>query len=385
MSANSSGGPAEATIAPRVTVRVEGDDWLFGARDAWTTLLARSDANPLFMSWPWQHLWWRHFGDELQGSAAILTAHDEHDRLVAIAPFFRRNTSFRGVARVRQLAPIGNVWRMNIGEVTEHTDWIIARGWEAIASDAFCQSIGEQMDWDELLFSYTEIQSLANSRLTALAAARNWYVRREKPLAHYAVDTSKPFATFVETLGKNTRLRIIGRRGALERFGEVAVVYADEANLSSQLGKLEQLTAKRWGSGFSEDTRRFYHDLAMHFIREGQLKLSTLEVNGVPISALFDVDVSSTIYNIRSAIDARFDRRLSPGLLHLGYAIEHACQNRVNRYSLLAGEGKHTDYKRNIANVGGQFSSLQIVRRAPERYLYRLNDRLRRLFRSPAS
>jgi hypothetical protein len=365
----------------RISIRPEGADWLFSARREWDDLLSASDANPLFMGWLWQSLWWKHFGRGLRADALILTARDDSNRLVAIAPFFQRRTSWRKALHFSQLAPIGNVWRTNVGEVTEHNDWIVRRGSEQVACDALCRFVADDIRWDQLLFSYAGAASLANSSLTTLADASGWYVRRERPLPHYSVDTSVPFDEFAKHLGRNTRQRVLTRRKLLHGHGDVAIVYADEANLSVQLQKLEALTKKRWSSEFSRSLRQFYQDLSAQLMSAGQLRLSTLEVGGTPISALFDVEVQRNVYNIRSAIDTRFDRRLSPGLLHLGYAIEHACSGSASRYALLAGGGKRTDYKSNVADISGEFTSLQIVRRTPDKQLYRLHDACRVLVR----
>jgi len=114
-------------------------------------------------------------------------------------------------------------------------------------------------------------------------------------------------------------------------------------------------------------------------LSEGRLKFSTLEVDGRPISALFDVDTDNVTYNIRSAIDTGFSGRISPGLLHLGYAIEDAFRrDRIERYALLAGTGKRTDFKRNIAQIVDNFTSFQLIRRSHEKFLYRLYDGLTR-------
>ncbi len=83
------------------------------------------------------------------------------------------------------------------------------------------------------------------------------------------------------------------------------------------------------------------------------------------------------VYNIRSAIDTKFHKKLSPGLLHLGYAIEEACASpAVRRYELLAGHGKRTNFKRDIANVTGHFVSLQLIRRPREKLLFKAYDAL---------
>lgn len=360
-----------------LTIRLEGANWFSRSRPAWSELLANSRANRLFLGWDWQYRWWAHFGRELQAQPLIITASNDAGTLVGIAPFFTRESSERRLRSAIQLAPIGNVWRMNLGEVTEHTDWIVRTEWEETAPREMSDYLLTELQWDEILIAYTSPRSLISKELDSLARRASCYVRREQPLRHYSIDTSRTFDQFIRVLGKNTRQRVYTRRNLLSRLGAVELVHADRTNLATQLEKLERLSRKRWGRGFLPSMRGFYEELSGELLRERQLQFSTLEVDGRPISALFDVDADGVRYNVRSAIDASFDRRLSPGLLHLGYSIEDACRrNGIVRYALLAGEGKHTDFKRHLAEIVEDFTSFQIVRRPHEKLLYKLYDRL---------
>lgn len=338
-----------------------------------------SNVDRFFLGWEWQHKWWTHFGRPLDCKLVLVTARDDSGSLLGIAPLFARISSARRLGQAVQLAPIGNVWRMDGGEVTEHVDWIVRREFEDTVPAAIGDYLIDGLDWDEMLISYTSPQSLSSRTLTVVAEKTQCYMRGEKLLRHYSIDTTGTFEEFVSSLGPNTRRRLCTRRTVLNQLGNVDLVFADEGNLGSQLDKLESLSRKRWDTGFPPIVRGFYEDLSRDLLSDGRLRFSTLEVGGRPISALFDVEVDGIEYNIRSAIDTAFDRRVSPGLLHLGYAIEDACRRKhVARYALLAGAGKHTDFKRHIARIVDDFTSIQLVRRPHEKLLYRLYDRLTR-------
>lgn len=362
----------------RLSIKTEADDWLDAARAEWMELLGDSDANTLFLGWDWQQAWWRHFGSLLRGRLKIVTARDSNARLVGLAPLFTRRSAARRLWPIRQLAPIGNVWRINLGEVTEHMDWIVRRGWEQTVPAALAAQLFEDEDWDEFLLAYTPPDSFCRVQMQDHAYRSSCYVRAEVPLRHYSVDTGRSFADFIAELGEGARRRVFGRRGRLGRLGSVAVVTACKGNLERQLDKLEQLSQLRWGMGLTPQLRSFYREISERFLRQNTLRFTTLEVDGRPISALFDVDARGTTFNIRSAIDTDFDNRISPGLLHLGYAIEDACERAgTTRYALLAGQGKQTDFKRNLASIMETFESIQLIRKPHERLLYRLYDGLR--------
>jgi CelD/BcsL family acetyltransferase involved in cellulose biosynthesis len=360
-----------------VTVSVEGEAWFRSSRSAWNGLLAASRANALFSDWDWLHAWWQHFGPELGARPAILVARNDDGEIVGIAPFLLRRSGARRPWSIAQLAPIGNVWRQNVGEVTEHIDWIVRTGCEETVQRALVAQLARMAEWDELLVAYASADSIGARGVHVLAAATGCYVRRERPLEHYAVDTDRSFAEFTRRLGAHTRQRVQQRRKLLGKLGKIALVAATADNVSTQLDKLEHLSRLRWGKGLGSSTRQFYEELARAMLAKHALHFSTLEVDGRPISALFDVRAGDAVYNIRSALDAGFNKRLSPGLLHLGYAIEQACGTPgIRRYELLAGDGKQTNFKRSIATATGSFVSLQLLRRPHEKLVFRAYDAL---------
>ena len=355
----------------RICIRLEDENWFRSARQEWSDLLARSSANPLFMSWDWQYRWWLAFG--LPGDLILITARDATGRLHGLAPMLMRQSRARRLRRAAQLAPIGSVWRLGRGEVTEHLDWIVADDLAAHTMTAIGDQIEHNLAWDEILLAYASTDSYAVRALELIAAHQGCYVRRERPIVHYAIDTTESFDRFLATLGTNTRQRLFGRRTLLEQLGTVRLERADAQNFHVQLDKLDALSRKRWGQGLAPTSRSFLSDTVLAMLDDGRACLSTLEIDDRPISSQLDVEASGIIYNIRSAIDTEFHRRLSPGLLHLGYLIQSACKRPdICRYSLLAGGGKHSDYKREIASITGQFVSMQLVRRGHEKLLYRL-------------
>lgn len=334
------------------------------------------------MSWLWQYLWWNCFGAASNARLLLLTARDPIDKLIGIAPFMQLRSKSRRLIPARQLAPIGNVWRLNDSEVTEHIDWIIDREHETEVSSAFADTLAGAKEWHEILFSYTPTDSLAAESIGALADRLDCYVRLELPLPHYTVDTSVSFEAFLKSLGKHTRNRLFGRRKLLNDLGVFREVVADNSNIGEQLDKLDSLSQKRWRTGFSTASREFFERLSADLLCRKALRFATLEVDDRPISALYDVEAQGVVYNIRSAIDTAFHPRLSPGLLHLGLAIERSCaRESIKKYALLAGGGKNSDYKRDFTEPAGHFKSMQLVRRRHEKIFYRLYDLARSLFR----
>ena len=58
-----------------------------GLRDDWEVLLRNSNADPLFMSWPWLYSWWETWGDCLRLELVLLGVYSADGQFVGIAPY----------------------------------------------------------------------------------------------------------------------------------------------------------------------------------------------------------------------------------------------------------------------------------------------------------
>ena len=257
--------------------------------------------------------------------------------VVGIAAFVLHRTTVRGLIPSIRLEPLGTTWRQAVGEVTEYTDWIIRSGWDATVQRAFAEFIFDEWRWDEFSLTYVREGSPVMSALREVGERRACYVRTEEPLTTYAIDTDGSFEDYLAGLGSNTRLRLFNRRTLLEKEGKVSIRYADPSSLKEIFGVFDELFALRWDRHIAEKRRRFLEDLAGDCFPDGRVRFSILMVGERPISALYNIRAGGTEYYLGSAFDSRFHRKVSPGLLHLGYSIESAFGNEITRYDLLAG------------------------------------------------
>ena len=90
---------------------------------------------------------------------------------------------------------------------------------------------------------------------------------------------------------------------------------------------------------------------------------------------LYDVRKGTSQYNISMGFNPSFSRKLSLGLLHLGYAMEAAAERQVSTYDFLAGSGQRSDYKRHLSQVHHRLSCVQVLRGFVLPSLYRWYDR----------
>ena len=133
----------------------------------------------------------------------------------------------------------------------------------------------------------------------------------------------------------------------------------------------------------------FHRDICEQFAQAGQLKLTRLKLDNRILSVLYNVVIGDREYNLQLGFDQFFDRaKVSLGLLHLGYAIEHAIGASVSQLDLLAGSGKKTHFKEKLAPCSRQLSCKHAIRPKWREIMYRLFSKStqdRKIDRLPAA
>jgi len=348
-------------------VRAWSVEEFHAGREAWQRLLALSGADPLFMSWDWLDCWWRHHAAALDGQLRILSVHSAGE-LCGLAPFYLHRRTHRGVFRARRLELLGNAWRDSECVFSEYLDVIAPR----VARDAVCMALRDWLradpDWDELVLCNVREDSVAAG--LARVGAELGYLRAAESMTAWSVSLPGSFETFAAALSSNTRRKVLHQRDKLA--GHVTIASAQR---EATLTRLEQLVAQRWNRQPGQRTR-FHADLVEKLDPE-QVRLTELRADENCVSVMLNLRVGGTEYYLQSGFDPAYARGLSPGYLHLGYAIESACRDGVQRFDFLAGRGLHRDYKRDFAAQATPLQTFHLVRKPSLRALFRVADRLR--------
>ncbi|MET0656965.1 MAG: hypothetical protein ABW110_02260, partial [Steroidobacteraceae bacterium] len=117
-------------------------------RQDWQELLGRSGADPLFMSWDWQWLWWKHHGVPLRARLRLFAVRSSSGRLLALLPLYERTVRVRGLP-LRRLELIGHAWHNPEAYFSEYLDLIVDRDAASFVLPAVFQHMG-RLPWDEL-------------------------------------------------------------------------------------------------------------------------------------------------------------------------------------------------------------------------------------------
>lgn len=349
-------------------------------KDAWQTLLSKSSADPLFMSWHWQHQWWQLYAKQNQLKLCLLACYCDKE-LVGLAPLYLYETKLLKYITVTRLTGIGNRFRKPLGIRAEYQSFICQNNSSEVYQ-ALWGYIFENISWQEAYFSDVLMASPCYQQLQARPEIKKVYQRIDGQDTSYSVNTQGNFKEYLSSLGKNSRLKLFNRRKLLEKKGSVELSHVKLEDYDALLEVLNRFHQKRWGYvSLSETNREFLKNMMQHSDNQSSLA-SLLTLDGEPLSTMLNLQFNGRVYNIQLGFIESFDSKISLGTLHLGYAIEAAFADPgINYFDLLAGTGKNDNYKTRIAKKDAEMISLQMVKPPLLKLIYQSYDYYQKLKR----
>ncbi|UZE94360.1 GNAT family N-acetyltransferase [Alkalimarinus alittae] len=346
-------------------------------------LLKSSTADPLFNSPILQDLWWTIWGKpnnfKLQ-EIYILRA----GQLAAWLPLYIDAFKIKKVVNIRRLQFVGTNYQNIVTPRVEYIDIVAGKGSNAEKAEAVSEL--NNVEWDDFIVRDTYVDGVLSSLLIKEALRRKWLVRTIHEDVAYSIDCTGSAKNYFASRGKNTRLKIFNRRTLLATIGTVEIknYFPDKIDVFFDI--MERFHKLRWGDVFSTNSLLFHKSLIHELAERGAtINLSALMVNNVCESVVYDIQYFNKVYNIQSAYNESFHKKISLGSLHLGYSIENAFDNTsVSNYDFLAGGGKNTYYKKSLATTEVRLHSLQIVRSLKLKLMYLVKgyaDRIARLLK----
>jgi CelD/BcsL family acetyltransferase involved in cellulose biosynthesis len=351
-------------------------DWL-ASESAWGRLLARSGADPLFLSWDWLTLWWQCYAGLLAAVPEILAFYRGGD-LVGAAPFYRRRVVRGGLLPATSVQLIGVSWRDpgHLISISEYLDIVATTAEIETVRRTCAQALLGERTWTEWVIGFTAAGSQWCDVFARSGLGQQQYVRDVDPLVSYQADLSHGFDGYLRSLGQSTRRSVWNLRHRLATQGKVSFESLAAEEIDSGFSDLNRLHQLRWQQpAFAGTALEFHTRLARRLASRGELALSRLRVGGQVVSVLYDIRRGTRQYNISMGFDPGFGGKVSLGLIHLGYSMEGAAEREMNTYDFLAGSGQHRDYKIHLSQARRNLSCVQVLRGYLLPSLYRWHDR----------
>ncbi|MGS2724274.1 GNAT family N-acetyltransferase [Porticoccus sp. GXU_MW_L64] len=346
-------------------------------KNEWDSLLEKSDADSLFLSWGWTWSWWKIYGRQEGDKLLIVTVYGGDKKLIGIAPLYVSTYKKNGVLnRVRCVQFLGSRVHGEQGIKGEYLQFITEPNQAIETTNTIIDYLISHGAFDEFSFSDIPLDCEMHSALRERASKGVFYQRIQNEGATYEINCDRGFHDYILSIGKNSRLKLFNRRKVLEGIGDVSLVKLVDLDMDYFLQVLNEFYHNRWGYDLPDKTNLFLREILSQGIKVFGVML---KLNGKPIGCTFDFIAKNRAYNVLMGYRSDIDKKISTGTLLLGYAIEEYCnRDGISFFDLLVGEGKHSNYKARISSPGVKFQSLQLVKSQTHKFVYKAYDFLKR-------
>lgn len=357
-------------------------DELSGLEQPWNVL---SCGEPL-RSWDWLATWWKHYGAS-RGRLGRYNAQSADDRQLHVIAVHAGSTNGATQRRLIGLAPWyldrsvvkGRVLRwLGDGEVcTDHMSLLCSPGDEARVASAIADALtAENDEWDGLELNAVDADDVAVDALLAALQERDCLASCWPADSWWAVELPESWDAYLASLSKSHRKQLRRlERDVLqsERAQWHQVSSADELPTAwSVLVDLHQKRRRSLGEPgcfASRPFHDFHREVVERFQSNGSLRMSCLELDGVPAAVEYHVAGGTTTYAYQGGVDP--DRLAEePGRLSTIECLRAAIAAGQRRFDFLRGD---EPYK---AHWRAEQHAAYDHRVVPNRRLARLRGRL---------
>jgi CelD/BcsL family acetyltransferase involved in cellulose biosynthesis len=344
-----------------LTLEVVDDDARFAElRGDWADVAA-ADADPnIFLTWPWAHTWWRHFGAGRADCELHIVVVRDAQGIVGLDPLFRSKVGFGRLA-VPALQRISH-------DSGDYGGMLLARRGDEVVA-LLVAHLGAQLHGRVAVVVLSGLPS--DARFTSLLGDE---LVRHAATVETMVEQLGDACLFTDVragfdLARQARKHKIRQRA--RRLGDEhgAVTFVDHTGdtLATGLDRLLSLHDRRWDGidqpmqGMLADParRRFLLDAIRALDAEGMVVLLSIEVDGTPVAVELDFVHGNRLFLFKGAFDPDY-AAFSPGHLLRHKVFEDGLADGVDVFDFCRGDAQ---YKRRWAN--GEATSRRSRCRAP--------------------
>ena len=311
-------------------------------QDHWRELEAACPTTSIFLTWEWQRLWWRHYGQARQ--LCILAAWDG-GKLLGLLPLYIEKRRLRGVLPVRKLRQIG------AGGDTAPDDLdplLHAARMEPVATALADHVIQHLAGWGVLDFNDLQPDAPFTTALIDASRRNAAWLRVGEPSRITYGSLPATWNAFLAGLTSNRREVVRRKRRKFEQLDGARCIscWNEGAPLDAAFDRLAELHRLRWTgrtdhpSFTTPEYLGFHRDLMHALLARGRLRLLELELGGRSVAMLYGYRLGGSFYYFQSGFDPAV-APLSPGELLLGYAIESAILEGCTTFDMLKGDYDH--------------------------------------------
>lgn len=346
------------SVRSGLTVRVAhdfgealGDNGLV-TREEWSDLLSHAASDVVFLTWQWQTLWWRHFGEPENCKLHLLVMRDNGGALAGIAPLFVAYAPLPPPKEYQrgQLRPEGEGAPMRIVRLVGGID--IADYLDIIASpdmlptvwaDALDYLMERRDEWDVIDLHSLPDWSASRHLLAHLGEERGLRAQIFPEDVCPVLVLPDEWDTYLMSLRKKDRHELRRKVRKLEGRDDVRwhlVHPTDSQAMSDAMSIFLDLHRKSDAAKaefMDERMADYFRDLAASLAETGWLELAILNIGDQHAAAYFSFNYGNRLYLYNSGYDPRL-AAYSAGIALLAYRIHKAILQDLRVFDFLRGD-----------------------------------------------
>jgi CelD/BcsL family acetyltransferase involved in cellulose biosynthesis len=329
------------TMSRNMTVRlISTQEDLFALEADWNALAG----NMPLRSWDWLAAWWKHYergesSDERAGDRQLYVLgvyHGATRKLIGIAPWYLDRSLVKG----NMLRWLGS------GEVcTDHLSIVCRKEHSGEVAIAIAEALTTMFDdWDQIDLRAVDADDEAVLALLRQLEARECVVSRHAADSCWVLDLPPTWDDYLAAVSKSHRKQL---RQLERRVLESERVRWHRAQSDDELAEAWRVLVdvhqrRRHALGepgcfASQPFYDFHAEMVGRFFRRGELRMSWLELDGVPAAAEYHVAGGSTMYAYQGGVDP--DRlEEEPGRLSTILCLKAAIDEGHSQFDFLRGD-----------------------------------------------
>ncbi len=312
----------------------------------WNDLLTCCSASHVpFLRFEYLKAWWEILGggEWDQAELFIVTATDEYNELIGIAPLFRTQNR----AGEQALMLLGSI------EISDYLDFIVRTTELEPFLIALLQFLSNKKEPGYQLLDLYNLPDTSPtlSALHSAAKKTGWSYNQEILQACPQIPLPGDWESYLLQIDKKQRHEIRRKmRRAEEAESQVRWYIATEAETLDRevedfLGLMAQDPEK--ARFLTEAMRAQMQSIAHAAFEEGWLQLAFLTIDDIKAAGYFNFDYAGHIWVYNSGLDFSF-RELSPGWVLLGYLLQWANDHQRSAFDFMRGS---EDYKYRFGGI----------------------------------
>ncbi len=304
-------------------------------RDAWNPLVQRSITNTPFNTWEWNSAWWAAYHP---GDLWVVTATDDEDNLLGIAPWFIEQADGKRVVRF-----IGHV------DVTDYMDLIIDAAHKDAVFEAFANHLQEHIsEYDSIGLADILEDSPTYTEFPAVLESKGFSVSFEQNDVAPLIQLPPTYDDYLKDILSSKERKETKRKMRRAEGGEYDVSWyiVDESHdLQAEMARFLELmaSADTEKAAFLQNEQHvdFFNRIVPSMYENGWLQLAFVTIDGTACAAYLSFDYNDRIYVYNSGLDPENYGALAPGIVLLQYTIQHAIEHSKSIYDFLRGNEEY--------------------------------------------